>query len=210
MCNKINAFGLKKQVVLMKGWDAKENHKDFYDFLKKQKFDPYKEKTKRWNRNLWETLWDDYEVFEVPIFDKYFADYKSWKIMFEKVIPFLKWEVIFVWHSMWGIFLAKYFDEENNQELLEKIKKIILVAPPFKDNEKKLLWTFNFKNNKLQNLGKISEKITILGSKDDFVVPFEDFLDYKKVLPKAKFLEFENYWHFLAEEIPEIIEEIKK
>jgi len=44
-----------KQVVLVKGWEAKENYKDFYDFLEKQEFDPYKEITKRWNRNLWET-----------------------------------------------------------------------------------------------------------------------------------------------------------
>ena len=100
-----------KQVVLVKGWEAKENHKDFYDFLEKQEFDPYKEITKRWNRNLWETLWNDYEVIEAPIPNRYFADYKAWKIMFEKVFPFLKWEVIFVGHSMWWIFLAKYFEE---------------------------------------------------------------------------------------------------
>ena len=204
---------MKKQVVLVKWWEAKENYKDFYDFLEKQEFVPNKEVKKRWNRNMWETLWKDYEVLEVPIFDKYFADYKSWKIMFEKVLPFLKWEVIFVGHSMWWIFLAKYFDEEKvwtqDLPLDYKIQKIILVAPPFKDSKLEKLWSFNFENNKLENLNKISEKITILGSKDDFVVPFDDFEDYKKVLPKVKFLEFENYGHFLGEEVVEIIEEIK-
>jgi len=204
---------MKKQVVLVKGWETKENYKDFYDFLENQDFEPYKEIKKRWNRNLWETLWDDYEVLEVPIPNRYFADYKAWEIMFEKVLPFLKWEVIFVGHSMWGIFLAKYFDENPLTPLLGGIefwiKKIILIAPPFKDSETEVIWSFNFKNNKLENLKNISEKITILGSKDDFVVPFEDFLDYKKTLPKAKFLEFENYGHFLGEKYPEIIEEIK-
>lgn len=201
---------MKKQVVLIKGWEAKENYKDFYDFVEKQEFDPYKEVKKRWNRNLAETLWEDYEVLEVPIFDKYFADYKSWKICFEKVFPFLKTDVIFVWHSMWGIFLAKYFEEENNKELLEKTKKIILVAPPFKDDKNEVLWTFNFKNKNFKKLKQIQEKITILGSKDDFVVPFDDIEDYMKVLPKIKYIISENYGHYLWEEVPEIIEEIKK
>jgi len=199
-----------QQVVLVKGWDAKENYKDFYDFVEKQEYTPNKEIKKRWNRNLWETLWENYEVLEMPVFDKYFADYKTWKICFEKVFPFLKWGTIFVWHSMWGIFLAKYFEEEWNKILLEKTKKLILVAPPFKDHKQEILWSFNFKNTDFENLKKISDKITILGSKDDFVVPFDDFLDYKKVLPKAKFLEFENYGHFLKENVPEIIEEIKR
>lgn len=201
---------MKKQVVLVRGWEAKENYKDFYDFLEAQEFDPYKEKTKRWNRNLSETLWEDYEVIEVLMPNRLFADYKAWKIMFEKVLPFLKGEVIFVGHSLWGIFLAKYFEEDFKwYQQGVSLQKIILVAPPFKDNETEVIWTFNFKDKKLENLSKIQDKITIMWSYDDFVVPFEDFLDYKKALPKAKFLEFKNYGHFLWEEVKEIIEEIK-
>jgi len=43
----------KKQIVLIKWWTSKENYKDFYDFLENQEFDPYAEKTKRWNISLW-------------------------------------------------------------------------------------------------------------------------------------------------------------
>jgi len=42
-----------KQIVLIKWWTSKENYKDFYDFLENQEFDPYAEKTKRWNISLW-------------------------------------------------------------------------------------------------------------------------------------------------------------
>ena len=94
----------KQQVVLVKWWEAKENYKDFYEFLEKQEFNPYKEVKKRWNKNLWETLWENYEVLEIPVFDKYFAEYKSWKIMFEKSFKYLNGDVIFVWHSMGWIF----------------------------------------------------------------------------------------------------------
>jgi len=207
---------MKKQVVLLKGWEAKENYKDFYDCLAKQDYNPFEKKTKKWSDNLWEVLWENFEFINFPRPNSSFADYKAWKIMFEKLLPFLKWEVIFVGHSLGGTFLAKYFDEDfishTNTLLIGEgiIKKIILVAPAFKDSKTEVLGSFNFKNNALKNLSKISEKITIFWSKDDFVVPFEDFLDYKKTLPKAKFFEFENYGHFLGEEYGEILEEIKK
>ena len=206
---------MKKQVVLLKGWEAKENYKDFYDCLAKQDYNPFEKKTKKWSDNLWEVLWKNFEFINFPRPNSSFADYKAWKIMFEKLLPFLKWEVIFVGHSLGGTFLAKYFDEDfkgwiQDSPLHYNIKKIILVAPAFKDDENEVIWSFNFKNNALENLKKISEKITIFWSKDDFVVPFEDFLDFKKVLPKAKFFEFENYGHFLGEEYREILEEIKK
>ena len=198
-----------KQIVLIRGWESKENYKDFYDYLKKEKFDPYKEKTRRWNRNLWNTLWDDYEVLEIPMPNRHFADYKAWKIMFEKIIPYLKDDVILVGHSLGWTFLTKYFEEENAEKLLEKTKKIILVAPWFKDDEKEVLWNFNFDKD-LKKIKKIEEEITIFGSKDDFLVDFSDIEDYKKVLPNVKYKIFENKWHFLQEDFDELIEEIKK
>jgi len=205
---------MKKQIILVKWWGSKENYKDFYDFLVKQEYKPYKKVEKRWNRNLWKKLWETFEVLEMPVFDKYFADYKSWKIMFEKMFPYFKEELIFVWHSMWAIFLAKYFEEENFYTKLSKlnisVSKIILIAPPFKDRKWDVLWDFNFENTKFKNLKKIQNKIKFFASKDDFVVPFEDIEDYKKALPKAEFKIFEDKWHFLQEEFVELIEEIKK
>ncbi len=200
---------MKKQIILIRGWEAKENYKDFYDFLEKQEFDPYEEKTKRWNRNLWEILGSNFEVIEIPMPNRHFADYKAWKIIFEKVFPYLKDEVIFIGHSLGWTFLTKYFQEENNNKLLEKIKKIILVAPAFKDDEVEILWNFNF-DQKLNNLLKIQEKIIIFWSKDDFVVPFSDIEDFMKVLPKAEYKIFENKGHFLQENFDELKEELEK
>jgi len=204
----------KQQVILIKWWGSKQNYDNFYDFLEKQEYNPYKEIKKRWNRNLWETLWENYEVLEMPVPLKYFADYESWKIMFEKMFPYFNDELIFVWHSMWAIFLAKYFEEEDFDKKLDKLNisvlKIILIAPPFKDSDLELLWNFNFKNREFKNIKKIQDKIKIFGSKDDFVVPFEDIEDYKKNLPNSEFHIFEEKWHFLQEEFVELIEEIKK
>jgi predicted alpha/beta hydrolase family esterase len=199
---------MKKQVILVKGWEAKENYKDFYDFVEKEVYNPYKLKTKRWNKNLWEILWEEYEIFSIPNINRYFADYKAWKITFEKIFPFLENDVIFIGHSLGWTFLTKYFEENNR--ILEKTKKVILVAPWFRDNKIwGLLWTFNF-DKKLENLKKIQDKIIIFGSKDDFLVKFIDIESFMNVLPRAKYKIFENKWHFLQEDFPELIEEIRK
>ena len=200
---------MKKQVVLMKWGEAKENYKDFYDFLEKQEYDPYKEVKKRWNRNLADTLWEDYEVLLAPMPNRYFADYRAWKIIFEKMIPFLRQDIVLVWHSLGWTFLAKYFNEEDVSDLINKINKIILVAPAYKDDSKEVIWSFNFLSGDFSNLKKIDDKIVILWSKDDFVVPFCDIEKYIEKLNKCKFIISENYGHYLWEEVPEIIDEIK-
>jgi predicted alpha/beta hydrolase family esterase len=199
---------IKKQVILVRGWEAKENYKDFYDFVEKEEYNPYKLETKRWNRNLWKILWEEYEIFSIPNINKRFADYRAWKITFEKVFPFLENDVIFIGHSLGWTFLTKYFEENN--KILEKTKKIILVASWFRDNKTwEILWTFNF-DKKLENLKKIQDKIIIFASKDDFLVPFEHFEEFNRALPKAQYKVFENKGHFLQEDFPELIEEIRK
>ena len=51
--------------------------------------------------------------------------------------------------------------------------------------------------------------ITLLHSKDDFVVPYDHVLKYRKALPEAELVTFEDKNHFLVEELPELIERIK-
>ena len=215
----------KKQIVLIKWWTSKENYKDFYDFLENQEFDPYAEKTKRWNISLWEDLWEWFEVLEIPMPNRDFADYNAWKIVFEKHFNFFKKDVTFIGHSLGWTFLAKYFNEKilstedfypqgalrsplNKWKEIFNFLKIILVAPAFKDDKNEVLGNFNFEKN-LENLKTIQEKITIFASKDDFVVDFSDIEDFQKVLPNSEYKIFENKWHFLQEDFEELIEEIK-
>jgi hypothetical protein len=49
-----------------------------------------------------------------------------------------------------------------------------------------------------------------LHSKDDFVVPFSDFLEFKNIFPKSNFIEFENKNHFLDLEFVEFEDLIKQ
>ncbi len=200
---------MKKQIILLKGWEAKENFKDFYDFVEKQEFNPYEEKQLKWSDILDKTLREDFEVIKFPRPNYWFADYKAWKIMFEKVTSYLKDDFILLWHSLGGTFLVKYLQEDDKFNLWKKASKIILVAPAYKDDEKEVLGNFNF-SKPLNNLKKIQEKIIIFWSKDDFIVDFSDIEDFKKELPKAKFMIFEDKGHFLQEDFVELVEEFGK
>ena len=197
---------MKQQVVFVHGWESKENYRDFNDYLDKFKYESFKIKAKKWKETLKEDLWEDFEVFIPLMPNKDFADYDHWKIMFKKVIPFLKDDVILVGHSLWGTFLTKYLNE-NNFSL--KIKKIFLISWAFKDSENEVLWNFNF-DKTLEWFKKYEEKIIFYHSRDDLVVPFSDLEDFKKVLANSEYKIFEYRFHFIDETFPELIVDIKE
>ncbi len=61
----------------------------------------------------------------------------------------------------------------------------------------------------LANLTRQAEEVNVWHSKDDFIVPFEEFDLYKKFAPEAKFVAFVDKNHFLIPEFPELIDSIK-
>ena len=202
---------MKQQIILIWWGEAVENifSKKFLKerleyYQNSYEYNPYEQK-KKLKHTLQETLWEDYEVlkFDTPSQDS--AVYLEWKVVFEKMIPFMHNGVILIGHSLWGSFLAKYLNE--NTFPLE-ISKILLVAPAFWDCEREVLWNFNF-DAKLLNFRELSDKITMYYSLDDEIVPISDFENFKEVLWEIKMREFDNRGHFLQEEFPEIVEDIK-
>lgn len=61
----------------------------------------------------------------------------------------------------------------------------------------------------LTNITNKTEKIFIYHSKDDSVVPYAHAEKYLEYLPSAQLNAFEDRGHFLQEEFPELIENIK-
>ncbi len=196
---------MKQQILFIKWWASKYNYKSELDCVKEWEYDPHKVK-KRWNMNLDETLWEDYEVmFPISGLNKMYSDYAVWKELFEKSFHYLREGIIIIAHSLWGTFISKYLNENN---FPVSIKKILLVAPAYKDDSKELLWNFWFEKELLK-FREYSDKITMYYSLDDFVVDTSNFEDYKKVLWNMKVKEFNDRWHFLWENFPEIIDDIK-
>lgn len=198
---------MKQQVVFINGGNPKENYDSYTDFLQGLEYNPYEENFLSWNKTLWKYLWEDYEYLTVPFREKKYADYNEWKIMFEKLLPFLREEVVLVSTSLWSSFILKYIGEK---EFPVPIKKIFFVAPALDDTPDELLGTFRFDLEMIYHkVQRWAKDIYIYHSRDDNCVPFEQSLTLKSFFPEAVFREFDDRGHFYAQErLPEIERDI--
>jgi predicted alpha/beta hydrolase family esterase len=149
----------------------------------------------------------DFEVVYPKMPNAKNARYFEWKIWFEKLLPLMQEEVILIGHSLGGIFLAKYLSENN---FPKKIISLHLVAAPY-DTEvcKDSLVDFALSST-VEKLAQYTDKIFLYQSKDDPEVPFADFEKYKRDIPTAIPVVFEDRGHFIRKDFPELIENIKK
>ena len=197
------------QVVLLRWWMAKENYASYEDFARKYEVNPYEPKQLKWSDVLEATLkakLRDIDFVEIERLNKHYADYQIRKIMFEKYLPYLQDGAIFIGHSLWGSFALKYFAQ--NPQLLDKFKKIILVAPAVEDTKEELLWSFKPSFEELTRLKNFQHKLVVFASKDDPIVPYQGIQKLQKVLPQAKYYIFENKGHFWDLEFPELVKEL--
>lgn len=199
---------MKQQVIIIHGGTTFDNYEDYLSYLKNKEITLDKLKLKKdWKDTLQEKLGENFEVLSPRMPNGTNARYEEWKIWFDRIIPLLNDSLIFIGHSLGGIFLAKYFSEN---EISKIIKATILIAPPFDDeNSEESLSDFKLPSS-LSKFAKQSGEIYLIQSKDDPVVSFEQLGKYKNALPNAKTIIFENREHFKQETFPEIIELIKK
>ena len=146
---------MRKQIIFIWGWIAKENYLSFADYVEKIEYNPYEQERKKWTDFFAEKLWSDYEFIKIPMPNKYFA-------------------------------------------------------PALNDSEEEINWSFEIKSSLKNFEEKYSSRTYFLHSKDDFVVPFSDFLEFKNIFPKSNFIEFENKNHFLDLEFVEFEDLIKQ
>ena len=198
---------MKKQVVFIHGGGNFDSYSDYLSYIKEYKLDIKETKNKKWKESLEKDLGSQFEVFKPQMPNGKNAKYIEWKIWFEKYIPYLKDGVILIGHSLGGIFLVKYLSENK---LPRKIRGLFLVAPSYSTRVKKYSSAdFDFKTKNCKNILKQCLNIHVYHSKDDSVVPFDNFKKYKKCLPNATFYEFKNRDHFIGEKFPELIKDIK-
>ncbi len=200
---------MKQQVVFITGATPKENYKSYYQYLREKiDYNPYEEQFLNWNKTLGKRLWEDYEYLRSPSCDLKFADYEAWKIMFEKMFPYLRKDLILITTSLGSSFLLKYIGEN---EFPLKIQKLFFVAPAIEDTPEEKLGSFYFDIEQVYTrVQRWAKKIYIYHSRDDDCVPFEQSLKFHSYFPDAVFRDFYDKGHFYKEaELPEIIEDIK-
>lgn len=201
---------MKQQIIVIHGGDTHRTYPEYLAYLKKYRLN-YSRLTKGgWKENLQKSLGNKFEVALLKLPNPLNARYTEWKIMFRKIIPFLRGKPIFVGYSLGGIFLAKYLSENK---FPKKIRATFLIAAPYdNDSERKVnqsLVDFILPR-KLTRFEKQGGVIFLYQSKDDPVVPFSHLEKYRRALPKARPVIFENRGHFSQEKFPELVRDIKK
>lgn len=200
---------MKKQIIFIHGGTPFENIEDFYENLRRKEIDPYRDE-RRWSNLLSVDLGDSYEVFLPKMPVKENADYKAWKIWFEKYFPFIKDESpILIGHSLGGTFLLKYLSENG---FSKAISQLHLVSPAVFDDGLTLekLSSFHFDIKKINKISEICKEIHLWHSKDDNIVPLKHSESVKENLPSAEFHVLNGREHFNIISFPEILEVIKK
>ena len=199
---------MKKQIVVIHGGETFDTYEEYVAELKTKPVDlEYVRTRKIWRTELVSTLGKEYDVIQLQMPNKNNAKYSEWKIWLERFVPLFNDEVLFIGHSLGGIFLVKYLSENKYPK---KVRATLLVAPPFdlKDTDFSLA-DFTI-SPPLNNFEKQAGKVVFYFSKDDTVVPFVDSGKYTAALPLAEIKTFSDRGLFHQLEFPEIIEDIKK
>lgn len=197
---------MKKQIIIIHGGTTFDTYEEYMVYLNSCELTLEKTNRKDWKDFLGLKL-PDFEVIYPKMPNAKNARYLEWKIWFKKLFHLLNDDVTLIGQSLGGIFLAKYLSEN---EFPKKITSLHLVAAPYDaETLKESLADFALSGT-VEELANHTDKIFLYQSKDDPAVPFADVEKYKRDIPSATLVVFEDRGHFTQEEFPELIENIKK
>ncbi len=105
---------MKEQILIINGGNTFPSYGDYISHLKTKELNLERLKPiKDWKDSFQEDLGENYEVFIPKMPNITNARFEEWKIWFEKIINKLNENSILIGHSLGGIFLAKYFEENK-------------------------------------------------------------------------------------------------
>ncbi len=198
---------MKTPVIVIHGGNSYPSHEAYLESLHKKEVDFERMRSYfGWKMKLQDNLGDKFDVFSprMPMGDN--ADYELWKLWFEKIMNKLNKPAILLGHSLGAMFLVKYFSENK---LKNKMKALLLVSAAYCcEKIKHECGNFNLVKD-ISALTDIADNVVFFHSEDDPVVPYESFLEFKKLIPDAEFVSFSDKGHFIGTEFPEIIKVIK-
>ncbi len=193
------------QIFVIHGGNASPTHEDYLEYLRNKEVNLEGLLSTDWKTSLQKQLGDTHIVYQPKMPNRQYARYAEWNLWFEKFIPLMENGVIFIGHSLGGIFLAKYLSEET---FPKRIRATFFVAAPFNRGSRPMA-DFILPES-LEKMNAQAGDMFFYHSEDDHVVPFSDLNNYKQALPTAHTLLLKDRGHFTSESFPEIVEEIKK
>lgn len=195
-----------QQVCIVHGGGAFNSYEEYLQDLRNTVVDLGRQNTKGWKNMLAERLGPAFQIIFPAMPCKQNAKYQEWVIWFEKHPPFLRDGVIFVGHSLGGIFLAKYLSE---QKIPLKIKATLLVAAPYSTKDEHPLADFILTKS-LAGLKEQGGEIVLYHSSDDVIVPFSNAQRYEKELTGATTRFFSDRGHFNEEIFQELEDDLRR
>lgn len=194
-----------QQVMIIHGGTSFASYEEYFFYLRLEEVSLERLRRTGWKRSLNDRLGPGYEVFNPLMPNSGNAKYIEWKIWFDKLLPLFDDNVILIGHSLGGVFLAKYLSEET---VSKRIRATILIAPPFDEDEGRVLPEFAITHS-LEKLQQQGGEIIFYHSKDDPVVSFSELKKYENLLPGVRVRVFEDRQHFNQDDLPELVEEIR-
>ena len=193
------------QIVIVHGGSSFNSYENYLDSLKNSPL--------HYERLLWAQKWREwlaqtttgYDVLLPNFPNKQNAQYKEWKIYFEKLLSLLGSDVQLVGYSLGAMFLAKYLHESP---LSSPVRRLVLVSPCYDDESVEDLGSFQVTS--AAGLEKSAEEIHLFHSEDGPVVPFTELAKFQRDLPTAKVHIFEDRNHFFQSTFPELKELLEK
>lgn len=198
---------MEAMVVFVDGGMTFHNREDYLDYLRNRDVSLGSEEN--WSKGEYLTEKLDSEFAEVDMPCKDNASYEEWKINFENYLSEFPEKLVLVGYSLGGTFLAKYLSENN---ISNHLLSVYLVAPPF-DGEmpsEDLAGGFNLGSN-VSALESRTDKVELMFSEDDHIVPSEHAEKFRQNLQKAEINIFQDKnGHFRVEKFPELVEKINQ
>ena len=118
-----------KQLLYIHGGNLTKDNDELLKIMATREINPFEEKKRR--RQTLQDRLPEFVVIKPEMPNKDMARYSTWKLWFEKYIPFLEAEnLVLVGHSLGAMFLTKYLAEN---EFPIQISQLHLVAPVLDD-----------------------------------------------------------------------------
>ena len=179
---------MKEKVYVIHGYGA-DSESNFFPWLK-QKLNS-----------------DNIECNVLDLPNTNYPKLNEWIEYINKNVSELNENIYFVGHSLGCISVLKFLSQFNKNS---KIGGLILVSGF--DEKLPLFPTLNsFVSDKIDysKIINMTQKITVIASQDDDLVPIEYSWELSKNL-KSKFLKLNGYGHFLVPDLPIVYEILKK
>lgn len=194
-----------RQILIIHGGNSFSTQGSYLDSLKNSSID--------YERLLYSPNWRGWIAEQIPEVDVLVptmpnsanAQYSEWKVYFEKILPLLSDDVQLVGHSLGGMFLANYLQDNP---LARQVRRLILVAPAYNDSSSEDLGSFEVKST--NNLPKSAREVHLFHSQDDPVVPYSELAKFQADLPDAITHDFTDKLHFWDSTFPELLEILKQ